>query len=141
MKYADKLKDPRWQKKRLEVFQRDGFSCVCCCDDSSTLHVHHKVYLHGKEPWEYPIHFLVTLCEQCHEHETLYMRDACDALVESMKRNFFAKDIADMAEQIKDMKLHHASEVVSSVYGWAFSNPDIQKELISRYFDHISEKK
>jgi hypothetical protein len=25
MKYAEKLKDPRWQKKRLEVFQRDDF--------------------------------------------------------------------------------------------------------------------
>jgi len=23
--YSEKLKDPRWQKKRLEVFQRDGF--------------------------------------------------------------------------------------------------------------------
>ncbi len=25
--YASKLKDPRWQKKRLEILQRDDFAC------------------------------------------------------------------------------------------------------------------
>ena len=26
--YAHKLKDPRWQKKRLEIMDRDGFDVV-----------------------------------------------------------------------------------------------------------------
>ena len=25
--YVEKLKDPRWQRKRLEIMQRDGFRC------------------------------------------------------------------------------------------------------------------
>ncbi len=30
------------------------------------LHVHHKYYVKGKLPWEYPNEALVTLCETCH---------------------------------------------------------------------------
>lgn len=65
--YGEKLKDPRWQKKRLEVFQRDKFTCQSCFSDIKTLHVHHLIYQTGKEPWEYEIDFLLTLCEGCHE--------------------------------------------------------------------------
>jgi hypothetical protein len=65
MKYSDKLKDPRWQKKRLEVFQRDEFKCVGCGDKETTLHVHHRKY--KGEPWDAPMDHLETLCEDCHE--------------------------------------------------------------------------
>lgn len=67
MTYAEKLKDPRWQKKRLEIFNRDSFRCQLCDDDSSTLIVHHKKYLPKTEPWEYDINLLITLCEGCHK--------------------------------------------------------------------------
>lgn len=65
MNYSDKLKDPRWQRKRLEIFQRDGFKCVVCKNDTITLHVHHKRY-NGKNPWDINNEFLVTVCEICH---------------------------------------------------------------------------
>lgn len=39
--YSEKLKNPRWQKKRLEIFERDGWKCRACQDEKSTLHVHH----------------------------------------------------------------------------------------------------
>lgn len=67
--YSDKLKDPRWQKKRLEIMERDRFSCVFCHDKSSTLHVHHIAYFKNYEPWETPNGFLVTLCEDCHTNK------------------------------------------------------------------------
>lgn len=67
--YAQKLKDPRWQKKRLEVFDRDHWKCRQCGDSESTLHVHHTKYLPGKQPWEYDNRYLLTLCESCHEDE------------------------------------------------------------------------
>ena len=69
MNYSEKLKDPRWQKVRLKAMERDSFCCSKCLNDKITLHVHHKVYLTGKEPWDYPLHYLTTLCEQCHEAE------------------------------------------------------------------------
>lgn len=43
--YSEKLKDPRWQKKRLEVMESNEFCCEMCGDNESTLHVHHKEYL------------------------------------------------------------------------------------------------
>ena len=61
---ANKYDDPRWQRKRLEIMQRDGFACVSCGDSSSTLHVHHKRY--QGELWESPSDDLQTLCETCH---------------------------------------------------------------------------
>lgn len=64
--YWDKLKDPRWQKKRLEILNRDEFRCVICGDDESTLNVHHGFYRKDLEPWEYPSESLHTLCETCH---------------------------------------------------------------------------
>jgi hypothetical protein len=64
--YSEKLKDPRWQKKRLEILNRDDFKCLVCGDGSETLHVHHKRYEKGCEPWDYPNEELCTLCETCH---------------------------------------------------------------------------
>ena len=65
--YFEKLKDPRWQKLRLEVMQKADFSCEKCFDSESTLNVHHKIYWHGREPWEYDSCELACLCESCHE--------------------------------------------------------------------------
>ena len=64
--YYEKLKDPRWQKKRLEVFQAHNFKCQKCGTTKSTLHVHHKLYRKNCEPWEYNNNDLCVLCETCH---------------------------------------------------------------------------
>ena len=69
MKYSEKLKDPRWQKKRLEIFERDDWKCQSCGNTKLTLHVHHKKYLEKAEPWEYPDELLITYCKSCHDKE------------------------------------------------------------------------
>lgn len=82
--YAEKLRDPRWQKKRLEVMERDGFECKRCRDKSSTLTVHHLCYLKKTEPWDYDKCFMVTLCENCHKHvEQPSVRQASGLLASS----------------------------------------------------------
>lgn len=63
--YADKLRDPRWQKKRLEILQLSEFCCISCGDSESELHVHHLVYEKGKEPWE--SQYLIPVCKACHK--------------------------------------------------------------------------
>ena len=70
--YWEKLKDPRWQKKRLEALQKAEFLCQYCYDGTTTLHVHHKEYFKGREPWEYSVDQLAVLCENCHavHHES-----------------------------------------------------------------------
>lgn len=66
MTYAEKLKDPRWQKRRLEILQRDDWTCIWCGCKEKTLHVHHFCYTKGKEPWEAQEDELGTVCEDCH---------------------------------------------------------------------------
>lgn len=63
--YAEKLRDPKWQKVRLEVFGRDNFRCVICGNEKLELHVHHKFY-DGRDPWDYELSALETLCKLCH---------------------------------------------------------------------------
>ncbi len=64
--YSEKLKSPKWQKKRLKILERDDFTCQYCQDSESPLHIHHKKYV-GDDPWDTPDEFLITVCEICHE--------------------------------------------------------------------------
>ena len=64
--YWEKLRDPRWQKLRLKIMERDGFTCRRCCETELPLNVHHGYYEKGLEPWEYHPKTLWTLCEECH---------------------------------------------------------------------------
>lgn len=66
MNYSEQLKSPLWQKKRLEIMQRDNFTCQDCGDTESQLQVHHKSYTFGNNVWEYDNDNLITLCETCH---------------------------------------------------------------------------
>lgn len=66
MTYFEKLRDPRWQKKRLEIMQRDYFMCMECGSSDKTLCVHHRYYISNREPWEYPDFCFLTLCQDCH---------------------------------------------------------------------------
>jgi 5-methylcytosine-specific restriction endonuclease McrA len=65
--YADKLRNPKWQRKRLEIFQRDKWACTMCGDTKTELHVHHEKYI--GDPWEAPNDSLKTLCSLCHATE------------------------------------------------------------------------
>lgn len=65
--YSEKLRDPRWQKRKAEICQRDEWKCKLCGDNYETLHVHHKRYINGNEPWEYEDDDLITLCSTCHQ--------------------------------------------------------------------------
>lgn len=90
--YLEKLRDPRWQKRRLEIMDRADFTCESCGFGDKTLNVHHRIYRKGVEPWDYPDSELQCLCENCHTlshrsrqtlNETLAKIDGCylDAVV------------------------------------------------------------
>jgi hypothetical protein len=88
--YAEKLRDPRWQKLRLEVMSRDQWRCQTCRDSTSTLAVHHRYYLRDREPWEYPLDALVTLCEWCHAYETRERPAAEQQLLATLRKANFS---------------------------------------------------
>lgn len=66
MNYKDQLKSPKWQKKRLEIFNRDEFKCKSCHRTDIELNAHHKLYINGLNAWEYKDNIYVTLCCNCH---------------------------------------------------------------------------
>jgi len=101
--YSEKLKDPRWQKKRLEVLQRDDFCCLRCLDSESTLAVHHLFYIRGRNPWEYPMWSLETLCESCHDDE----HSAPEAEDEKIGTEWEAMIGFIFGDQITDGTGHH----------------------------------
>ena len=65
--YSELLRDPRWQKKRLLIFERDNWTCTECRCKDDTLNVHHLSY--SGLPWEADDSSLVTLCQGCHDLE------------------------------------------------------------------------
>lgn len=61
-----------WFGFRDKIIERDGDMCVRCgrsSADGAILQVHHKQYIFGKKPWEYPDDFCETLCKRCHAVE------------------------------------------------------------------------
>lgn len=91
--YADKLRDPRWQKMRLKVLNRDKWTCQCCKSKEKTLNVHHTLYC-GTNPWETPMENLRTLCEECHKDEKENYKSQIEALLaELQEHGFISREI------------------------------------------------
>jgi len=131
--YSDKLKDPRWQKKRLEIMQRDDWSCGICLDDSKTLNVHHKMYNSNLEPWEYPNEMLITLCDECHQREK--GREKTEAELIYNLRKIFSHDAIKMINiGFRDIKLYQLPDLVADAIRYSLVNEDIQKLLLSMAF-------
>ena len=64
--YRQKLRDPRWLKRRQQILDRDNSTCQLCDCKGGTLNVHHAHYITGREPWDYEDRYLKTLCDACH---------------------------------------------------------------------------
>jgi hypothetical protein len=75
MAYAEQLKHPKWQRKRLEMLSAADFTCKACGTTEKTLHVHHKQYVKGRMAWEYSAEELAVLCEDCHEDQHKVQED------------------------------------------------------------------
>lgn len=68
MAYKELLLHPRWQRKRLQVLDRDNFRCRVCGNEEENLQVHHIIY-QSNIPWDTDTKYLITLCQTCHERE------------------------------------------------------------------------
>ncbi len=105
MTYAEKLKDPRWQKKRLKILERDEFACQHCGDTKTTLNIHHIAYQES-DPWETEDRLLITLCEVCHEEEQRSLKESCANLIKTLKlmgiQDIGIRSLIILFENIKD---------------------------------------
>src|SRR5205085_12374091 len=114
--YAQKLKDPRWQKKRLEVMNRDNFTCRMCGDDKSHLNVHHLYYAESGNPWDVHESALLTLCETCHERETQEIRRARGVLYAAIfKSGFTSQQLLALAEEIDESPSGSLGDLLAAI--------------------------
>ena len=76
MDYKEQLNTPEWNIKRLQILQRDNYTCQrcgkspkkCTAEIDFILNVHHLKYIPQLMAWEYNEKYLVTLCNFCHEY-------------------------------------------------------------------------
>ena len=139
--YSEKLKDPKWQRKRLDILNRDEWTCQKCYDTETTLHVHHRRYSNDyKEPWDYPDALLVTLCEKCHAEETAVMNDTLKYLGEVFRDKFFSDQILNIIKGVELYCMPHMPDVCACAISNTFANPDEAKRVIDSYFKMLKEK-
>lgn len=137
--YAEKLKDPRWQKKRLQIMERDGFTCQICFDSESMLVVHHRYYIWKKEPWDYDNDLLVTLCQACHEAEHDEQDPASDLLKMLKWRGFFNHSISGLTTAIHAMPMVYPPDVIASAIVHLMGSEERMKDFMARYFADLAE--
>jgi len=99
--YLEKLRDPRWQKRRLEILDRDDWRCRRCFDSEHTLHVHHVWYAPGGDPWDVTDDGLLTLCERCHADEE-YRAAVETRLLRALRRRFGVFSVEMIADALED---------------------------------------
>jgi len=127
MDYKEQLKHPKWQKKRLEIMERDGFQCQCCYSKEETLAVHHKKYIKGNMPWEYHSDLLITLCNECHCMIHEEQKNENELLYNFMKEKLTYTDYFLIGKKIAD---------IFTKEGYLSGYKNILKRLTSQYFEN-----
>lgn len=140
--YAELLKDPRWQRKRLEVMERDNFTCRWCGADDKTLNIHHLHYIKGRKPWEYENDDLLTVCEGCHKDDKGLRGNAEAQLVEVLKMGGWSSEhLQGVANALDSLGIHqfrvdgvwnvHFGNMIKDI----FADPDVFQLLVCAYAD------
>ena len=139
--YREKFKDPRWQKCRLKILNRDDWACQLFGDKGSTLHVHHRYYTPKTDPWEYPDRAFVTLCEDCHEVETEFIAESVLLLTQTIKEMFFSGDIIELASAFSFNQFHCPPDVLAHIIRVSFQDEKACEIIKKRFFDDLAEKR
>jgi hypothetical protein len=119
--YEQLLRDPRWQRRRLDIFNRDNFACQACCETTRELHVHHVRYI-GGPPWESPSEDLQTLCSDCHTNEGIAFVRIDRDYSETTERSVWFRAVNGILE-------HGAS---NGCYSWDEPNKALPNARVSR---------
>lgn len=90
--YNEERKTVEWQRKKGHIMTRDNYSCQICGAADKMLHVHHTWYDQERHVWDYPDNQLLALCCDCHEKETILIRNY------KKSRNQLSKDIVGLLD-------------------------------------------
>lgn len=144
MKYIDyrkSFKDPRWQKRRLKILERDDWKCQKCGNSEEMLVVHHKWYGNERDtesnefrwryPWEYDDGDLVTLCDSCHqeEHEELSTIEA--DLIQILKQaGFMSEDMINLATPFVGVNRKIEPKEVTEIIDAVVSDSSVYRKVL-----------
>jgi hypothetical protein len=138
--YLEKLKDPRWQKKRLDIFCRDEWMCQVCKDSESMLVVHHKLYADG-DPWDIDNNSLITLCQECHKFEHIAFPRFSNNLISAIKsKGFLADQVEILSKAFLNLNIIYAPEFTASLLYFAFSDKTTMEIILDRFYDYTEQR-
>ena len=138
--YQQKLRDPRWQKKRLQILERDNWTCQKCTDTEATLVVHHRRYCGKTDPWDYDDYDLVTLCEPCHKEEYATWAEAEDTLILGAKLRLWSTDAWGLGHSIRCMRTELPSVLIMELVSWLLKDVSAQQLLTRAYEQHFDRE-
>ena len=117
MGYLELLRHPYWQKKRLEIFNRDNFTCIKCGDTQTNLQLHHLYYKLELLPWEYPDDCFQTLCDLCHMKAEFIKFIQKAGIVYLQMNGFTSNDITEIVDFVKSKisNNYHRESVVNYI--------------------------
>lgn len=141
MNYSEKLKDPRWQKKRLEILTRDEWECKICCTKEKTLNVHHIGYS-GNNPWETENNLLLTLCEDCHNEETDNLSVATKNVIHELRGNgFMAMSFSSLAKIFEKNRGWDLYDPAFDVLKMVVDDDNLWEYMHEIFFERMREKR
>lgn len=137
--YAEQYKNPKWQKLRLKILDRDDWSCQKCNDDESQLQVHHKRYVYGKKVWEYKDSDLITLCNACHEEEKDGMKEEIENFIEVIKLKLFSNQVSSLNCSLGYLiyREPYPMDILISALEWVITHK-FDENVMNPYMEHIT---
>lgn len=138
--YWELLRDPRWQRRRLEILNRSNFRCEMCDAADKTLNVHHRLYRKNAMPWEYTDEELQSLCEDCHERhhqQSKRLKDVLAKLPDSdldrvigYAQALISLDDGAAADSLTLLSWEHARGVADALWNWgSYENSSVADGL------------
>ncbi len=140
--YGELLRDPRWQKRRLKILERDAWRCRICGENEKQLHVHHRYYENGAAPWDYPDAALCTLCESCHKSETANLPAAKRRLMQAISIRFFSAGFDVLADGFEAVNLGggEPDDLVALAISRLISDKITLQDSIEKYLNKLKAK-
>ncbi len=147
--YWKLLQSPKWQKKRLEKLNESNWECENCGAKNIQLHVHHKQYFKGLDPWEYQNKQLEVLCDFCHKEMHEVAKCMKEILSYSTQYEILSLIVGYVDEEIiYDLKLtemevfsfqHRAIGVLAGLLN--FVHPKKYYEIANLIISHADKNK
>lgn len=134
MNNNEKLKDQRWENKRIEILNKRGCFCEICGGNDSILDIHHRFYIRGREPWEYDNDVFQILCRNCHNRVhrgNNGLPEEYGEIVKIIEQNKNKVTPIEL-EQLLMVMFNHTDNIFLSRLSLIFTNGEHVDELKSR---------